>query len=88
MDEQKTLYIRLGLQLVSMIALVVALFGMVKGNQLLITWGDYCGFPDQWGHHPRSISRHPQIESTHFGPCALWPVRGICGELVYRVKGE
>ena len=39
MDEQKTLYIRLGVQLVSMIALVVALFGMVKGNQLLITWG-------------------------------------------------
>lgn len=39
MDEQKSLYIRLGLQLVSMIALVVAFFGMVKGNQLLITWG-------------------------------------------------
>ena len=39
MDEQKTLYIRLGLQLVSMIALVVALFGMVKGYQLLVTWG-------------------------------------------------
>ena len=83
MDEQKTLYIRLGLQLVSMIALVVALFGMVKGNQLLITWGIIVASLINGG------TTLAQYRATRkLSQLILAPVRGICGELVYRVKGE
>lgn len=39
MDEKTNLAIRFGLQLVSIVALVVAVFGMVKGNQPMVTWG-------------------------------------------------
>lgn len=39
MDQKQALYFRLILQIISMIALVVALFGMANNNQVMISWG-------------------------------------------------
>lgn len=39
MDEKQKIYVRFGIQIVSLISLAVALIGMVKGNQMMTSWG-------------------------------------------------